>query len=88
MLTIEIILTCVLWLDASGDIGWQDPSEYDPRTPIVSCGQLVGDEGDYVILAMDLDVEGEAVNQIGSIPKISIVYRIDTSVEMPPEDTR
>lgn len=81
MLTlIEVVLTCVLWLDASGENGWQDPSEYDPNSPIVSCGQLVEDEGEYVILAMDLDVEGEMINQVGSIPKISIQHRIDTNV--------
>lgn len=80
---IATIVTCILWLDASGDVGWQDPSEYEPSAPILSCGQLVEDAGDYVVLAMDRDLTGDLVNQVGSIPKGMVVVRIDTKIEIP-----
>ena len=77
-----VIVTCILWMDAKGDVGWMDANEFDPNAPIISCGQLVKEDDHFIMLAMDRSPSDETINQVGSIPKAWIKERKDVEIQI------
>jgi len=78
----EVIVTCVLWVDAKGELGWLTPDEYDAEDALIlSCGILVKEDGRMLTLALDTD--GTRGNGWGSIPQSSILSRKDTTITLP-----
>jgi hypothetical protein len=71
---------CVVWHDAKGESGWMDPADYDPEVKVVSCGQLIKDGDEFIVLAMDKSEDGE-VNQVGSIPRAWVISTQTTLME-------
>jgi len=78
----EVIVTCIVWVDAKGELGWMTPEEYDAEDALIlSCGILVKE--DKRMLTMALDTDGTMGNGWGSIPQSSILSRIDTTIKIP-----
>jgi hypothetical protein len=66
----EYNVTCVEWLDAKGELGWMTAEDYDPIARMISCGHLVSEDENFVVLAVDRSLEATPYyNNVGSIPR-------------------
>lgn len=75
------VVTCIRWVDITGDSGWVSKEEITEAAEITSCGILVKEDDEFLWLAMDAS-EDEEFNSTGVFPKGVILKRIDTEVDM------
>jgi hypothetical protein len=66
-------LVWVQWVDPHAESGWMEFDEVcDPPGCAESCGFVIHDEDDYVVLALSLDYVNNHVNGYIAIPKVLI----------------
>jgi len=77
----EETVTCIRWVDITGETGWTSEEDFTEVSWITSCGILVKEDDDALYLAMDkADGEGEIYNSTGAFPKGVIRARQDVVI--------
>ena len=82
LFTIFMVITCIEWVDITGDGGWVTEEEIGEPTKVTSCGIFVKEDDDFLYLAMDkTDEEEPHYNSTGVFPKGVILKSITIEID-------
>ena len=63
------VITCIRWVDITGDTTWVSEDELIEPAEVMSCGIFVKENDDNLWLAMDKALEDSTYNGTGVFPK-------------------